>query len=667
MTVMVGYPPVRRFNGTRRNYDCVVTTVCQECAVGCGLQAYVSEGRLVDVQGDEKNPVNEGRLCACGTAFARDLYDSERIAKPAERKSLQDNFEELAGWEEALDSLADRLKRVRDQNGPEALCIECDPAAGLDFYLSAMRFAALWGTPCVFSSLGEPQASNPGGLPNAPDGPCSDWIHSRSLLIVGADPAMSHPVAFRWVLEAQKNGAKIIVADTRFTKTMAAADVALRIRPDSGNVLGTAIMKAILDNDLCGLDSIGNRLTAAESWQKSFDGLSLENVARTTGLSMPKLTETAFLLAKKGPVQLVTGKPLALLPGYGIWRTIAAAMDWSGKKGGGWYPVDSGRPPLSSAEDLKEENPEGIAKKASADLPLSFGDFLSKAIKGQVAAPKAIICSGNCLRDVGLPCLPGTEAVPFTAYFGLVSNETSKLSNMLFPAQAWAERDGLFFNNDRAIQWGRKIVEPPDTARSGLDFWMGLAKRLGWDDRFPWKSEEGMADHEAFGDWVLNQNSATKGCKPELLRNSADKGEFIYWPFSPEKARQEGAAQKVTPTPASTVEEVSDESDEAYPLYLEVAGAACRVPIPSDSGATTNGYQLLQINPETARALGIETGDEVLVEDPVAVTEAQAWVTRVVPPSLVCLQRGSKEKRALVCKKGQSSQEALNILKEMLS
>jgi len=635
--------------------------------VGCGLQAYVSEGRLVDVQGDEKNLVNEGRLCACGTAFARDLYDSERIAKPAERKTLQDNFEELAGWEEALDSLADRLKKVRDQYGAEALCIACDPAAGLDFYLPAMRFAALWGTPYIFSSLGGPGVENPDGLPNAPDGPCRDWTHSRSLLIVGADPAMSHPVAFRWVLEARKNGAKVIVADTRFTKTMAAADVALRIRPDSGNVLGMAIMKAILDNDLCGLDSIGDRLASAESWQKSFDGLSLETAAKTTCLSVPKLTEIALLLAKQGPVQLITGKPLALLPGYGIWRTIASAMDWSSKKGGGWYPLDSGTPPLDSAADVKEENPEGRAKKASAGLPVSFDDFMTKAIKGQADAPKAIICSGNCLRDLGLPCAPDSEAVPFAAYFGLVSNETSKLSNMLFPAQSWAEKDGLFFNNDRAIQWGRKIVKPPDTARSGLEFWMGLAKRMGWDDRFPWKSEEGAADHEAFGDWVLNQNSATKGCKPEALRNSADKGEFIYWPFSPDKARKEGVVQKITPTAAITVEEISSEADEAYPLYLEVLDAACRVPMPCDNVAAANGYQVLQINPETAGALGIETGDEVLVEDPVATTEARAWVTRAVPSSLVCLQRGSKEKRALVYKKDQSSQEALNILKEMFS
>jgi len=196
---------------------------------------------------------------------------------------------------------------------------------------------------------------------------------------------------------------------------------------------------------------------------------------------------------------------------------------------------------------------------------------------------------------------------------------------------------------------------------------MGLAKRLGWEDRFPWKSEEGIADGEAFGDWVLNQNAATKGCKPEVLRKSFDKGEFVYWPFARDKASQEGAAQKITPAPASTVDEVSDESDEIYPLYLEVADAACRVPVPSDNGASKSGYQVLQINPETARALGIETGDEVLVQDPTRITEARAWVTRAVPSSLVCLQRGTTEKRALVCKKGQSSQEALNILKEMLS
>jgi anaerobic selenocysteine-containing dehydrogenase len=657
MIGMLDYHPMRRLNGSRRDHDHVVRTICQDCTVGCGLCAYVSEGRLVDVQGDDQNPVNAGRLCSRSTAFVRDLYNMERITAPADRKALKDNFEELGSWDEALDLLADRLKKIRDQYGPEILYIGCDPAAGLDFYFGAKRFAALWGSPYVFNPLGHLT-----GVHNAPNSSCSDWIHSRCLFIVGADPASTHPVAFRWVLEAQKRGATVVVADTRFTKSMSKADVALRIKPDTANILGTALMKVILDHDLCRLDSIRGRFPGTESWEDSFAQISLEAAAATIGEPSRKLSETALLLAKKGPVQLITGRPLAQSAGYGIWRTMAAVMGWTDRKGGGWYPLDSGTPPLSATADLQEANSEEIAQKPEADSSDPLSNLLAKVASSQADPPKAIICSGNSLDEFLGQFGQGNEDAPLTVYFGPIAGRAAQLSHMVFPAQAWAERDGLFFTNDRAIQWGRKIVDPPNTARSGLDFWTGLAKRFGWEDQFPWQSDDGKADSETFFDWLLNQTPATKGCNIGILRNASDNGEFLYWPLERDRLLQ----TTFTLTPATELEALSDETEELYPLYCEVPDAVSGTTISSDCGELENG-RTLHINPETANALAIRTGDEVLVHGPDQVVEARAWVTRMVPGWLVYLQQGLKQKKVLVCKKGQTSQEALNILKELLS
>jgi formate dehydrogenase (coenzyme F420) alpha subunit len=647
----------------------MVTTICQECAVGCGMCAYVSEGRLVDIQGDESNPVNNGRLCPYGTAFVRDVYSPERITRPASRKSLSEGFEELEDWEQALDLLADRLKKIRDQHGPETLFIECSPAAGLDFYYPAMRFAALWGTPYVFSPSDDPKSSNSTGIPNAPDCGCSDWLHSRCFLIVAADPASTHPIAFRWVLEAQKNGAKVIVADTRFTKTMSKADLALRIMPDTANFLGTALMKAILDDDLCPTDAIQDRFTSADSWLESFEKVSLDTAAETIGLTLSNLKQAASLLAKRGPAQIITGKRLALSPDYGIWRTISTAMGWTGESGGGWYPLDSGRPLLAWASDLDDADPAGIAQRLEADSCPSINSFLQSVAKGQIDCPKAIISSGNFLADHCMPPTKGGEDAALTVHFGLVPNETSNLSHMLFPAKAWSERESLCFSNDRAIHWGWKIVDSPEHAKTGLDFWMGLAQRFGWADRFPWISEDGSPNHEGFYDWLLSQSPVTKGCTVEILRNS---GEFVHWPFDREwpqhlaSTPMVGSSDKMTPTPAGSYERPSDAPDELYPLRLECSDAHSGTAISPDCGLLNNG-PVVQINPETARALGIETGDEVVIDEPARCIEARAWITRMVPRWSVYLLRGSLEERVLVHKKGQPSQEALSILGKLLS
>jgi anaerobic selenocysteine-containing dehydrogenase len=600
------------------------------------------------------------------------LYSTERIAVPADRKTLKDEFVELESWDEALDLLADRLKKIRDQYGPETLYIGCDPAAGLDFYFGAKRFAALWGSPHVFNPLDHLPESHATGVHDAPNSGCRDWIHSRCLFIVGADPASTHPVAFRWVIDAQKRGATVVVADTRFTKSMSKADVALRIKPDTANILGTALMKSILEDELCGLDSIRDRFSAAESWDNSFREISLEGAAKTIGLSSRKLKETAFLLSNLGPVQLITGRRLAQSGGYGIWRTMAAVMGWTGKKGGGWYPLDSGWPPLSSCRDLQSPNVEEANEKPHGGSSASLSDLLTGVTIGRADPPRAIICSGNCLDDFGLQLTSGNEGAPLTAYFGLVSNGTADASHMVFPAQAWAERDCLFFSNDRAILWGRKIVEAPDGARSGLDFWMGLAKRFGWEDQYPWQSDDGRADLEGFFDWLLNQNPATKGCHAEILRNTTDSGEFVYWPLEeiqPSHTHSTSTAETsedIALTPATVLENPPDESEELYPLYLEVPDTGFWTEVVCEPSELQSA-RVLQINPEVANALGIQTGEEVAVYGPAGSLEVRAWITRMVPRWLVQLRHGFNQKRVLVCKKGQSSQQALNILKELLS
>ena len=98
--------------------------------VACGLTAHVEGGTIVDVQGRENHPVSRGRLCAKGMAFVQGIGDSRRIVQPALRQSRNDPFKALESWDSALDLLAERLRKVRDQSGPESLVIGCDPEAG---------------------------------------------------------------------------------------------------------------------------------------------------------------------------------------------------------------------------------------------------------------------------------------------------------------------------------------------------------------------------------------------------------------------------------------------------------------------------------------------------------------------------------------------------------
>jgi anaerobic selenocysteine-containing dehydrogenase len=145
---------------------------------------------------------------------------------------------------------------------------------------------------------------------------------------------------------------------------------------------------------------------------------------------------------------------------------------------------------------------------------------------------KAMVSSGNCLNDVFLPIKESAPNMEFIAHFGAFPNDTCWLSHMVIPLVLWPERYELCFNNDRGIQWGERIIEAGGTCRSGLDFWMGLARRLGWEDHFPWQKEEGLADHRSFYNWLLAQSEDTKGIDVDHLTNDS---ELVCWPLQKDK------------------------------------------------------------------------------------------------------------------------------------
>ena len=316
-------------------------------------------------RGDDNHPINRGRLCARGIAFVQGLTAPDRITLPSTRNRLSGPFEAVDNWEQAMDLLAERLRRVKEQHGAESLVIGCDPEAGLDFYLGARRFAALFGTPHVYHPWQEP--AHP-ALPEAlrrPNAESCAWAASRCLVLVEADLASTHPVAFRRVLDAQRAGTKIIAVDSRFTATLAKADTALLIGPNQGNVLGLALIKALLAmqwvDDTTGADF--------QQWAKTYAALDMEGLTAAAGVDAKQIDALARVIGRHQPVVLITAKRLAFARHYSVWQTMARVMGWQGKPGGGWYPLESGTPPLDPTAGLEAAAP-AVARGDRPVFPL---------------------------------------------------------------------------------------------------------------------------------------------------------------------------------------------------------------------------------------------------------------------------------------------------------
>jgi formate dehydrogenase major subunit len=92
--------------------DKVVKSVCPYCAVGCGQNVYVQDGRVTQIEGDPDSPVSRGRLCPKGSASLQLTTGQARQYQVRYRRPGGTEWEDL-DLDTAMDMIADRVIAAR--------------------------------------------------------------------------------------------------------------------------------------------------------------------------------------------------------------------------------------------------------------------------------------------------------------------------------------------------------------------------------------------------------------------------------------------------------------------------------------------------------------------------------------------------------------------------
>jgi len=108
-----------RLQPRTRTADRVVQSVCPYCAVGCGQRVYVSDERVVQIEGDPDSPVSRGRLCPKGAASEGYVNSPLREHRVKYRRPHATAWEELE-LDTAMDMIAERLIATRAQTWEES-------------------------------------------------------------------------------------------------------------------------------------------------------------------------------------------------------------------------------------------------------------------------------------------------------------------------------------------------------------------------------------------------------------------------------------------------------------------------------------------------------------------------------------------------------------------
>ncbi|MFC1900830.1 molybdopterin-dependent oxidoreductase [Chloroflexota bacterium] len=126
---------------------------CIMCINSCGISATVEDGKLVKIEGLPEHDVSKGYICPRGEALVEYVYSPDRIQYPM--KKVDGEWQRIS-WDEALDTIADELKIIKDKYGAKALAVYSGSLGTENIELAgfAQRFRGVYGTPNLLSVEG---------------------------------------------------------------------------------------------------------------------------------------------------------------------------------------------------------------------------------------------------------------------------------------------------------------------------------------------------------------------------------------------------------------------------------------------------------------------------------------------------------------------------------
>ena len=226
-----------------------VHSLCNACSSKCGFTAYVVDGRLTKLIGDEDHPYAQGKLCARGYGYSQIAYSKDRLTDPL-KKNDKGAFEAIS-WDQAYSEIAEKVKAIIADKGPQALAMVQDPRPSGKYYTK--RFMNALGSPNVYTHGAACNLSKESGFTQAIGAANfeSDVANSKMTMFIGRSYADAvRPSSVAALQQAHENGAHIVLVDPRLNNTGVFATDWVPIRPGADIAFLLGIANVLVTRDL---------------------------------------------------------------------------------------------------------------------------------------------------------------------------------------------------------------------------------------------------------------------------------------------------------------------------------------------------------------------------------------------------------------------------------
>ncbi|MGZ4582711.1 MAG: molybdopterin oxidoreductase family protein, partial [Nocardioidaceae bacterium] len=639
-------------------------THCPYCSLQCGMR--LTGRRSVEVAGWSEFPVNEGALCRKGWTSAALLRDRERLTSPLVRDPATGEFRQ-AGWDEALDLVADRLRDTQRRHGPDAVAVFGGGGLTNEKAYSLGKFArAVLGTSAIdyngrwcmsaAASAGTRAFGVDRGLPF----PLSDLERTDVLVLVGSNLAETMPPAARHLDRLRERGGTVVVVDPRRTPTADRADLFVQPVPGTDLALALGLLHVVVAGGYVDAAYVAARTTGWDEVAQDATSWWPERTERVTGVAADDVralgrllgeAENVIVLTARGAEQHAQGSDTVL-----AWINLTLALGQCGKPASGYGCLtgqgngQGGREHGQKADQLPGyrsiEDPAARAHVAAVwgvppeSLPgkgKPAYELLSAL--GTDAGARALLVFGSNIV-VSAPnahrVADRLAALDLLVVCDFVMSETAARADVVLPVTQWAEETGTLTNLEGRVILRRKAVAPPAGVRSDLEVLAGLAARLGGSletDPETVFAELGRASRGGQADY--------SGI--DYDRIEAEHG--VFWPCPQGGAGTERMFLETFATPDGRARfhpvahrGPAETPCAAYPLHLTTG----RVLAQYQSGAQTRRVKALgdtgpfvELHPLVAARVGAADGEDVVVSTRRGTMTAPARLSETVRPDTV--------------------------------
>ncbi len=592
-----------------------VDSICPYCGVGCQLTYHVREDRIVFVEA-RNGPANQGRLCVKGrygfdyprhaqrlTQPLIRLADAPKRADAAIDPAVARTWFREASWDEALALAGGGLRRLRDEQGPEALAgFGCAKGSNEEAYLFQKLVRLGFGSHNVDHCTRLCHASSVAALleglgSGAVSNPVRDVALAEVVLVIGANPVVNHPVAASWIKNAVRRGTRLVLIDPRRSELARDATHDLAFKPGSDVALLNAMMHVIVEEGLVARDFVARRTEGFDAMAASLRAFSPEAMAPITGIAPDTVREVARLYARSRASMILWGMGISQhVHGTDNARCLIALALMTGqigRPGAGLHPLrgqnnvqgasDAGLIPMMYPDYQSVEDPRSRERWAkrwgvptdrlAAHKGLTVVEVMHAIRAGRVRG-MYIMGENPAMSDPDAHhARQSLAALDMLVVQDLFLTETAALADVVLPASAFAEKTGSFTNTDRLVQLGRRALGLPGQARQDLWILTAMAQQLGLD----WSHYgAGPADCDAAAARVFDemrqampsiagitwQRLHSEGAVTYPCRNEGDAGEPVV--FIDAFPTPSGRARFV---PAAVLPP-DEQPDAAFPLVL---------------------------------------------------------------------------------------------------